>query len=138
MAIRYRLKELRMARRMSQAEIAEQMGLKLGTYRNYEQGVRELNGETLIRFAEYYQVSTDYILGRDVQQQGLLAASRKNPAQLELSEDGRRQVREFIDFVMQKEREKRLEEEARLRARSGGTPSDDSQRILDGILDDEP
>ena len=137
MAIRYRLKELRMARRMSQAEIAEQMGLKLGTYRNYEQGLRELNGETLIRFAEYYQVSTDYILGRDVQQLGLLAASRKNPVQIDLSEDGRRQVREFIDFVMQKEREKRLEEEARRREKSVGTPSDDSQRILDGILDDE-
>jgi transcriptional regulator with XRE-family HTH domain len=137
MAIRYRLKELRMARRMSQAEIAEQMGLKLGTYRNYEQGLRELNGETLIRFAEYYQVSTDYILGRDVQKLGLLAASRKNPVQIDLSEDGRRQVREFIDFVMQKEREKRLEEEARRREKSVGTPSDDSQRILDGILDDE-
>ena len=64
MGVYYRLKELRTKSGYKQEEICSLLGMKIGTYRNYEQGIREMNGETLIRFANYFNVSTDYILGR--------------------------------------------------------------------------
>ena len=50
-----RLKELR--------EDAEYLHIKQNTYSQYENGQRQLPIEMLIKLAEYYNVTTDYILG---------------------------------------------------------------------------
>ncbi len=38
--------------------------MNLGVYRRYENGKREIPAWALIKLADYYQTSTDYILGR--------------------------------------------------------------------------
>lgn len=62
--MKLKLKELRKSKRLTQKELADLMGFNLGTYRNYEQGIRAPNAETLIEFAEFYDTTVDYILGR--------------------------------------------------------------------------
>lgn len=49
---------------MTMKQAAESLELPYTTYVNYEKGVREPNSETLIRIADFYNVSTDYLMGR--------------------------------------------------------------------------
>jgi transcriptional regulator with XRE-family HTH domain len=58
-----RLVELRNKRGKSQQQIAEEIGLKRRTLGYYEEGKANPPRETLIKFAEHYKVSTDYLLG---------------------------------------------------------------------------
>lgn len=59
-----RLKELRESRRIYQREMAEQLGLSFRGYQNYETDQSEPKLATLIAIADYFSVSTDYLLGR--------------------------------------------------------------------------
>lgn len=56
-----RLKELRGAK--SQVETAHEIGITAQTLGRYEKGERKPDIEVLKMLAEYYQVSTDYLLG---------------------------------------------------------------------------
>ena len=58
-----KLKELREENGVSQKEIAQYLNIKQNTYSQYETGKRQLPIETLIKIAEYYKTTTDYILG---------------------------------------------------------------------------
>ena len=58
------LKAARKKSGKTQKEVAEGIGIGQGTYKNYETGAREPNGETLVAIANYFDVSTDYPLGR--------------------------------------------------------------------------
>lgn len=59
-----RLKMLRMEKEESLQEIAKYLNVTIQTVSNYENGKREMNPDTIVRLAEYYNVSTDYLLGR--------------------------------------------------------------------------
>ena len=59
-----RLKELRESRRIYQREMAEQLGLSFRGYQNYETDQSEPKLSTLIAIADYFGVTTDYLLGR--------------------------------------------------------------------------
>lgn len=58
-----RLKELREDLDIRQKDIAEYLHIKQNTYSQYENEQRQLPIDVLIKLAEYYKVSTDYILG---------------------------------------------------------------------------
>ncbi len=58
-----RLKDLREDRDIKQIEIAKYLHVKQNTYSQYENGQRQIPIEALIKLAEYFQTSTDYILG---------------------------------------------------------------------------
>ena len=49
---------------MNQTQIAEVLGIKQTVYSRYERGFQTLPTEHLIKLADFYNVSTDYILGR--------------------------------------------------------------------------
>ena len=57
-----RLKRLRLARNLSQQEAADALGLKVNTYRNYENNEREPSSNTLIKIGAYFGVTLDYLL----------------------------------------------------------------------------
>lgn len=59
-----RLKELREEKGLNRRELAEAVGLKYTTYLNYEKEDREPDSETLIKLANYFCVSVDYLIGR--------------------------------------------------------------------------
>ncbi len=58
-----RLEDLRIDADKTQTEIAEVLNGKREGYRRYEKGIHELPVWALIKLAQYYGVSTDYILG---------------------------------------------------------------------------
>lgn len=58
-----RLKELREKMGLSQRDLAEEIGVSQGTIGNWESGTREPNFETVRKLAEYFSVSTDFLLG---------------------------------------------------------------------------
>lgn len=60
----FRLKELREQRRISQVFLGMELGMSQNTISRYETGTREADYETLIAFADYFNVSLDYLLGR--------------------------------------------------------------------------
>jgi transcriptional regulator with XRE-family HTH domain len=59
-----RLADLRSDRDIKQKEIAEILKMSPDVYRRYEKGTREIPVWALIKLADYYQTSTDYLLGR--------------------------------------------------------------------------
>lgn len=58
-----RLAELRRERGLSQSEVADALELTQALVSNYEQGTRRLHAELIVRFAEFYEVSADDLLG---------------------------------------------------------------------------
>jgi len=59
-----RLKELRLENGKTQYELADYLHIGQSTYSQYENGQRQVPIDALIRLADYYDVSVDYILGR--------------------------------------------------------------------------
>lgn len=47
-----------------QRELANVLNVSQNTYSQYENGIIELTAETLIKLADFYGVSVDYLLGR--------------------------------------------------------------------------
>lgn len=58
-----RLRLLRVQRNLSQAEMAEILGMKLRTYASYENNEREPSSAVLIKIADYFNVSSDFLIG---------------------------------------------------------------------------
>ena len=59
-----RLKELRQKHNLSQREFAEILKVSTGTVGNWEVGMREPDFKTLIKIANFFNVSCDYLLDR--------------------------------------------------------------------------
>ena len=60
----FRLKELRKKRHISQLRLAIDLHMNQNSISRYENMEREADYETLVRFADYFHVSLDYLLGR--------------------------------------------------------------------------
>ena len=58
-----RLKEIREDRDITEGTISEYLNIKQNTYSQYENGQRQLPIDILVRLANYFDTSTDYILG---------------------------------------------------------------------------
>ena len=59
-----RVYELREDNDIKQKTVAEYLGMQPNVYRRYEKGIRAIPVEVVMKLADFYQVSTDYILGR--------------------------------------------------------------------------
>ena len=64
MDYRKRIRDLREDYDKTQTEIAEMLGTSQTMYARYERGASELPIRHLVMLADYYGVSTDYILCR--------------------------------------------------------------------------
>ena len=60
----FRLKQLRKERKISQLQLAFDLNMNQNTISRYENLERQADYDTLIRFADYFGVSVDYLLGR--------------------------------------------------------------------------
>ena len=60
-----RLKELREDNDLNQTEIADILGIRQTVYSRYERGYQNIPLEHLVKLADYYDVSLDYIFERD-------------------------------------------------------------------------
>jgi len=101
-----RLRELRKEKGFSQYEAARRLGFSRGKLANYEQGTREPDYEVLEKLADFYECTTDYLLGRSeltISQEKLLRDVEKNLSIEEIKEkysltiDGKTATKEEIE-----------------------------------------
>ena len=59
-----RLRELRKSRKLTQISVQMQTGIEQALLSKFENGERIPPTETLMRLADFYHVSMDYIMGR--------------------------------------------------------------------------
>ena len=59
-----RLRTLRLSAGLKQSEIAEMLGIQQTVYSRYERGFQTIPLHFLIKLADFYNSSTDYILNR--------------------------------------------------------------------------
>ena len=59
-----RLRDMREDADLKQADIAEYLGIQQTVYSRYERGYQTIPLEHLIKLADYYRVSLDYLVGR--------------------------------------------------------------------------
>ena len=115
-----RLRELRKAHNNTQAEIAKYLDVDRTTYVKYETDASRPNIDFTIKLAKFFNVSIDYLLGisndstspcNNTDTPTLLPIDDINnyanfliKSISELSEDGRKQVENFMRFVAEQER----------------------------------
>ncbi len=59
-----KLKEIRKAKKISQLKLAMDLNMNQNTISRYETGEREPGINELIKIADYFNISVDYLLGR--------------------------------------------------------------------------
>ena len=107
-----KLTEIRKQRKLTMKDVAEAIGMKPDTYRNYESGRLEPNLSTLTKLADFYGVTTDYLLGRSTDTPPLSQlASQFNMSALEreivdtyltLPENVRDSLMDFLEKAVEK------------------------------------
>lgn len=65
-----KLKELRESRRMTQTAMGMKLGVTQQNISRYEHDVRSMPIDMLVRTADYFNVTTDYLLGRSEVKRG--------------------------------------------------------------------
>lgn len=103
-----RLSELRKRKKLTQQRLAEKIGITRDTLSNYETGRREPDYNTLILFADFFHVSTDYLLGKEnVENLAFENLDRLTPEDLS-------KVKKYIELVKkQREEINEIEKEFR-------------------------
>ena len=59
-----RIRDLREDSDKTQQQVADYLNMQRSVYRRYESGEREIPVWALIKLADFYKTSTDYLLGR--------------------------------------------------------------------------
>ncbi len=72
-----RITLLRKERGLSQKEVAMSLGVSQALLSHYEKGVRECGLDFVLKCADYYGVTTDYLLGKDDSRLGIYEALTK-------------------------------------------------------------
>lgn len=63
-----RLRQLRLEKHLRQDQVAALIGIDKSTVSAYENDLRQPSCEILVRFANLYRVSVDFLLGRNEEQ----------------------------------------------------------------------
>lgn len=69
-----RIKELRKSKKMSQSELGKFIGVSQTTVTAWENGRAEPSSSYVAKLATFFNVSTDYLLGRDPREDNLKTA----------------------------------------------------------------
>ena len=87
-----RLRILRESVKLSQVKMADLLGVKQSSINRYEQGQPAPSLETLVKYADYFDVSMDYLFARTDKPQGKLYEYRPKIA------TGSEEMRQFIEM----------------------------------------
>ncbi len=80
---------LRKERGLTQKEAAASLGISQALLSHYEKGIRECGLSFVVRVAEFYGVSCDYLLGRSPDRSGLTLSVDEIPDTTEMAEDNK-------------------------------------------------
>ena len=99
-----RLALLRKEKNLTQSKVAEALNISRQLYHFYETGQRDPSTDTLCRLADFYDVSIDYLLGREITAQ---AKNHKVNNSLinqiaNMDKETANEVQQFVDFLLSK------------------------------------
>lgn len=104
-----RIKHLREQSALSQKRLAEALGISNVQLSRYETGDRKPDPDTIKQIADFFDVSVDYLLGRDTP--GVEGVDMNDPELTILfrslksaSPEIREETRKFLEFLMEKEK----------------------------------
>lgn len=89
------IKELRKSKEYSADHVAEKIDIPAGSYKKYESGILNPGVPVIIKLADFYNVSTDYLLGRTE----IKAMAGTSPAeQLDVTAAEQEIIRRYTEF----------------------------------------
>jgi transcriptional regulator with XRE-family HTH domain len=99
-----RLSVLREQKKITQSELAKLTDISRSRLSLYETNKREPDFETLKQLSDFFNVSTDYLLGQtDIQNpQQTIAAHRTDDSMDDLPEEALKSIEDFKKFIYQK------------------------------------
>lgn len=96
-----RIKKERIKKEITQNELAKIIGVSASTIGMYEQNRREPDSSSLTKIADYFKVTTDYLLGRD--EINTIAAHIDSE---EFTEDELKDIEDFKEYVRSRKKKK--------------------------------
>lgn len=124
MTIKDQLKTIREEKGLSRKDVAEKAGIPYTTYVKYETGEREPVLSSLMKLADFYQISLDYLVGRAPQtdpmkplvSQSDLSAEAQEALYLSLPEEARAIVLQVMRMMRENRRIKQTKAPAAITA----------------------
>lgn len=102
-----RIKNLRLKKDITQSELCNAINVNRITYSGYENGRAEPPMEVLVRIADYYDVSLDYIAGRTNDPSGMQKQSNPSDSakiqQIQEIEDMKKQLDALMERIQKSE-----------------------------------
>ena len=74
-----RFKEARMRCGIAQKTVSSKLGVSIQSVSNWENDTRAPSRENVMKMAEMYGVTTDYLLGKDIEENQLAVETKKEP-----------------------------------------------------------
>ena len=114
-----RLKQLRENKELTQKELADLLHMDRSVYNKIESGARPIRDNELIQFADFYNVSTDYLTNRTNNPippeektnvgQNIISHFRLNTSDMDIEniEELEEELIDFQDFLIKKAKEKK-------------------------------
>lgn len=98
-----RIKELRAEKKVRQVDLAKHLGISQNTLSYWERGEYQPDNEMLTKIADYFNVSTDYLLGRcDTRRPGDVAALSSVVPYDDLPPEAIKELQQYREFLIQK------------------------------------
>ena len=91
-----KLKKLRIEHGLTQAQLAQKVGIGTSTIGMYESNIRKPSFEVLIKLAIFFNVSTDYLISDEKDDENLRNISHLFES---LDKQQKQQVENFIQFI---------------------------------------
>jgi transcriptional regulator with XRE-family HTH domain len=101
MSIGNKIKELRNEKGLNRAHLAEKLGITYHALSKYETNARQPDYSTLIRIADYFDVSLDYLLERTPHKKGNSFSQIKEIAD-DLPVEAQKVIEDFKEYIFQK------------------------------------
>ena len=105
-----RLKALRIGMNQTQQQLAAHLGITRAAYSHFENDRNEPDGETIVKLAELFHVSTDYLLGRHAIDNFTQPSKRVQTVAAHIDEnvtdEQMEDILNYIDFIKQRHAQK--------------------------------
>ncbi|MEN2665999.1 helix-turn-helix transcriptional regulator [Listeria aquatica] len=90
------LKKLRFKKSKTQQNVADYLGISRAAYSHFENSRNEPDLETLKKLAEYFEVTTDYLLGNDESNKSDVVAAHMDDG---LTEEQKEEIYRYIEAI---------------------------------------
>ncbi|MFR4285576.1 MAG: helix-turn-helix domain-containing protein [Enterococcus italicus] len=99
----HRLMDLRKQKKLTQAEMADILGVARTTYSSYEQGRRTPDVDIQNKIADYFKVSLDYLHGREKPKEDAVTSAKIKTIAAHIDDDATeedmKEILNFIDYI---------------------------------------